>query len=95
MQLKLNNTKAEVLTALRQNEEQQLSKIRTQIQKHQEEKDAASRDIQELNVLKHQKDMLLFTKVPTSISLLEILSSWASLSPHYANSMFKISFTGF
>ncbi|KAK2540627.1 E3 ubiquitin-protein ligase TRIM68 [Columba livia] len=62
MQLQLENTKAEVLRALRQNEEQQLSKIQTQIQKHQEEKDAASRDIQELNVLKHQKDMLLFTK---------------------------------
>ncbi|OPJ87924.1 E3 ubiquitin/ISG15 ligase TRIM25 [Patagioenas fasciata monilis] len=62
MQLQLENTKAEVLRDLKQNEEQQLSKIRTQIQKHKEEKDAASRDIQELNVLRHQKDVLLFTK---------------------------------
>lgn len=69
MCLQLGNRKEEVLKALSHNEEQQLSWIQMEIQKHKKGKDAASRDVQELEALKDQKDLLLFVKVPNSISL--------------------------
>ncbi|KAM6322790.1 E3 ubiquitin/ISG15 ligase TRIM25-like [Podargus strigoides] len=62
MQLQLENKKGEVLRALRQNEEQQLSQIQAQLKRLKEEKDAASREVQELEALRDQKDRLLFTK---------------------------------
>ncbi|XP_059681256.1 E3 ubiquitin-protein ligase TRIM58-like isoform X2 [Gavia stellata] len=67
MCLQLNNKKREVLKVLSHNEEQQLSQIQTQIKTHEEGKDASSRDVQELEALKDQKDMLLFTKVFSAI----------------------------
>lgn len=67
MRLQLDNKKEEALKALSRNKEQQLSQIQTQIQKHKEEKDAASRDVQELEALRDQKDLLLFIKAFAAI----------------------------
>ncbi|KAM6122871.1 E3 ubiquitin/ISG15 ligase TRIM25-like isoform 2-T2 [Phoenicopterus ruber ruber] len=67
MRLQLDNKKKEVLKVLSDNEEQQLSQIQTQVQKHKEGKDAASRDVQELEALTDQKDLLLFIKAFTAI----------------------------
>lgn len=69
MHQQLDNKKGEILEVLSRNEEQQLSQIQTQIQKLRKGKDAASREVQELEALRDQKDLLLFTKVPNSISL--------------------------
>ncbi|KAM6380145.1 putative E3 ubiquitin-protein ligase MID2 [Pluvialis apricaria] len=69
MCLHLDNKKGEVLKVLSHSEEQQLSQIQTQIQNRRDEKDAASCDVQKLEALRDQKDLLLFTKVPNSISL--------------------------
>uniref|UniRef100_A0A8B9MX24 Uncharacterized protein n=1 Tax=Accipiter nisus TaxID=211598 RepID=A0A8B9MX24_9AVES len=62
MCLQLDNKKREVLKALTLNEEQQLSQIQMEVQKHKEERDAASCDVQELEALRDQKDLLLFMK---------------------------------
>ncbi|XP_010577547.1 PREDICTED: tripartite motif-containing protein 47-like [Haliaeetus leucocephalus] len=62
MCLQLDNKKREVLKALSHHEEQQLSQIQMEVQKHKEEKDAASCNVQELEALRDQKDLLLFTK---------------------------------
>ncbi|XP_075020280.1 E3 ubiquitin/ISG15 ligase TRIM25-like isoform X2 [Calonectris borealis] len=67
MCLQLDNKKGEALKALSRNKEQQLSQIQMQIQKHKEEKDAASRDVQELEALRDQKDLLLFIKAFAAI----------------------------
>ncbi|XP_009284263.1 PREDICTED: E3 ubiquitin/ISG15 ligase TRIM25 [Aptenodytes forsteri] len=67
MCLQLDNKKGEVLKALSHNEEQQLFQIQTQIEKHKEGKDAASHDVQELEALRDQKDLLLFTKAFAAI----------------------------
>ncbi|KAM6299733.1 LOW QUALITY PROTEIN: uncharacterized protein AAHN32_007219 [Aegotheles albertisi] len=62
VRLQLDNKKRELLKALSDNEEQQLSQIQREIQKYKEEEDTASRDVQELEALRAQKDLLLFTK---------------------------------
>ncbi|XP_050761193.1 tripartite motif-containing protein 6-like [Gymnogyps californianus] len=67
MCLQLNNKKGEVLKALSHNEEQQLSEIQMEIQNQKEMKDAASREVQELEALRDQKDLLLFTKAFAAI----------------------------
>ncbi|KAM6357479.1 E3 ubiquitin/ISG15 ligase TRIM25-like [Alca torda] len=67
MYLQLDDRKGRVLKVLSDNEEQQLSQIQTQIQKHKEEKNAASRDVQKLGALRDQKDRLLFTKAFATI----------------------------
>ncbi|KAM8994194.1 LOW QUALITY PROTEIN: E3 ubiquitin/ISG15 ligase TRIM25-like [Ara ararauna] len=71
MCLQLGNTKEEVLKALSHNEEQQLSWIQMEIQKHKEGKDAASCDVQKLEALRYQKDLLLFIKAFSAIQARE------------------------
>ncbi|XP_010072038.1 PREDICTED: E3 ubiquitin/ISG15 ligase TRIM25-like [Pterocles gutturalis] len=67
LHLQLDNKKGEVLKALSDSMEQELSQIQTQIQEHKEHKDAASHDVQELKALRDQKDPILFTKAFTAI----------------------------
>ncbi|XP_054697390.1 tripartite motif-containing protein 6-like [Grus americana] len=67
MHQQLDNKKGEILEVLSRNEEQQLSQIQTQIQKLRKGKDAASREVQELEALRDQKDLLLFTKAFSAI----------------------------
>ncbi|XP_074695140.1 E3 ubiquitin/ISG15 ligase TRIM25-like [Strix aluco] len=69
--LQINDKKEEILKALRQNEEEQLSQIRSEIRKYKEMKDAVSRDIQELKALRDQKDHLLFIKTFAAIQARE------------------------
>ncbi|XP_033923146.1 E3 ubiquitin/ISG15 ligase TRIM25-like [Melopsittacus undulatus] len=71
MCLQLGDRKEEVLKVLSHNEEQQLSWIQTKMQKHKEEKDAASHDVQELEALRDQKDLLLFIKAFSAIQARE------------------------
>ncbi|KAM9531663.1 LOW QUALITY PROTEIN: E3 ubiquitin-protein ligase TRIM62-like [Guaruba guarouba] len=83
MCLQLGNTKEEVLKALSHNEEQQLSWIQMEIQKHKEGKDAASCDVQKLEALRYQKDLLLFIKAFSAIQARERkpVSNDADLKP--------------
>ncbi|KAM9226557.1 tripartite motif-containing protein 6-like [Leptosomus discolor] len=67
MHLQLDNKKGRVLNMLSHSEEQQLSQIQTEIEKHKEGKDAASCDVQELEALRDQKDLLLFIKAFAAI----------------------------
>uniref|UniRef100_A0A8C8AC60 Uncharacterized protein n=1 Tax=Otus sunia TaxID=257818 RepID=A0A8C8AC60_9STRI len=65
--LQINDRKEEILKALRQSEEEQLSQIRSEIRKYKEMKDAVRSDIQELKALRDQKDHLLFVKTFAAI----------------------------
>ncbi|XP_026714348.1 E3 ubiquitin-protein ligase Midline-1-like [Athene cunicularia] len=69
--LQINNKKEEVLKALRQRKEEQLSQIRSEIQKYKEMKDTVSCDIKELKVLRDEKDHLLFVKAFAAIQARE------------------------
>ncbi|XP_031453926.1 E3 ubiquitin/ISG15 ligase TRIM25-like isoform X2 [Phasianus colchicus] len=58
----LDRSKTEVLGAISDIEKQQLSQIEPWIKEHNKMKDAASRNVQELEALRDQKDPVLFLK---------------------------------
>ncbi|XP_021266578.1 E3 ubiquitin-protein ligase TRIM62-like [Numida meleagris] len=58
----LDRRKVEILGAISDIEKEQLSQIQSQIKEHEEMKDAASRDVRELEALRDQKDPVLFIK---------------------------------
>ncbi|XP_015731581.1 probable E3 ubiquitin-protein ligase MID2 [Coturnix japonica] len=58
----LDRRKAEILGAIRNIEEKQLSHTETWIKEHKEMKDAVSSDVRELEALRNQKDPVLFIK---------------------------------
>uniref|UniRef100_A0A8C9FMW2 Uncharacterized protein n=1 Tax=Pavo cristatus TaxID=9049 RepID=A0A8C9FMW2_PAVCR len=58
----LDRRKTEILGAISDIEKKQLSHIEPRIKEHEEMKNAASRDVQELEALRDQKDPVLFVK---------------------------------
>ncbi|XP_055667457.1 E3 ubiquitin/ISG15 ligase TRIM25-like [Falco peregrinus] len=67
MCMQLETKEEQVLKTLSHNEEQHLAEIQTEIEKQKKEKDAVSRDVQEMEALRDQKDLLLYTKTFAAI----------------------------